>query len=425
MSPVARRRSICFVVEGLAGLSGGAERVLVETANAMAERGHDVEVVTHELSNGPPFYPLSEDVTLTRLRPLRHERSQSRRELDRLRRFADRHVYRHELHRIPLVGRLACFNRFGGFRRRLEHHLNAVRPDVAVAFMPTAIMALGLARPNRSLRKVASTHNLPEVNFEGRAGQNINPAYRAAVLRSLQAFDSITILLEENRRWYPEALKRRLVVLPNAVKPVPQPLRERPRERLVLAISRLHPQKRPDILVEAWARIAPSFPDWRLEIYGKGPLENEIAALIETRRVGDSLRLMGHTPDIAERLADAAVLAHPAAHEGFGLAPAEALATGVPVVGFADCSGLNALVKNGETGRLADPPASGEDEREGRISAFAKALAELMANRALRERLGDAGPEAMAAYAPERIQDLWEEVLCGRLPRLSPDRPDA
>jgi len=38
--------------------SGGAERVLIETANEMAERGHSVEILSHENRGREPFYPI-------------------------------------------------------------------------------------------------------------------------------------------------------------------------------------------------------------------------------------------------------------------------------------------------------------------------------------------------------------------------------
>lgn len=73
-APLARARRasgrrIVLVIDRLAGRGGGAERVLTETANALALRGHLVEIITHEHSRGDPFYPLLPGVMLTRLRP--------------------------------------------------------------------------------------------------------------------------------------------------------------------------------------------------------------------------------------------------------------------------------------------------------------------------------------------------------------------
>ena len=42
------------MIQKLAGIRGGAERITVETAAAMAARGHDVTIATFEPRNGPP-----------------------------------------------------------------------------------------------------------------------------------------------------------------------------------------------------------------------------------------------------------------------------------------------------------------------------------------------------------------------------------
>ncbi|WP_154589646.1 glycosyltransferase, partial [Bordetella pertussis] len=80
----------------------------------------------------------------------------------------------------------------------------------------------------------------------------------------------------------------RLAVIPNPVHwPLPRtepvlvpPADGRPR---LLAVGRLHPDKGFDVLIDAYARIAPRYPDWDLVILGEG---EECAAL--QRRVDEA-----------------------------------------------------------------------------------------------------------------------------------------
>jgi glycosyltransferase involved in cell wall biosynthesis len=108
--------------------------------------------------------------------------------------------------------------------------------------------------------------------------------------------------------------------------------------------------------------------------------------------------------DIEEQYLGASILAHPAEFEGFPLAVTEALASGLPVIGFEDCSGLNRLVTHGVNGLLV--AAEGD-----RVSNFAEALRSLMKNEDLRLKLAQAGPPSMAIYAPDAVVDLWEDML--------------
>lgn len=398
-------RRILFVIDRLARRSGGAERVLIETANALAARGHLVEIASHEDRRGPPFYPLAPGVFHSNLRPPRRG----------LRRLAHplRRLYETSAPQVAPFDRLTWTSRNGGFWRRLEAHVAVTQPDVVVAFLPPSVTALGLVRLPAGVRRMASLHNVPEQDFD--SPLRWDPLERDRRLRraALDRMDRITILLPEFRPWFGEALQPRLVLMPNAIAPVDPMLRSAAiRQPVVRAVGRLAEVKRHDLLLDAWARIAAGFPDWRLEIFGEGPLRPELEAQIARLGISGSARLMGHASDIQEKYLTASLLAHPAEFEGFGLAPAEALAAGLPVVGFADCPGVNRLVQDGTNGILVP----GSPDREARVAGFAAALSTLMADPALRDRLAAAGPESMARYAPDRVIDLWEETLFGEGP---------
>lgn len=401
--PVRRRRRICFVIDRLAGRSGGAERILIETANGLAARGHEVQIVSHETRVGAPFYPLALGVVHINLRRPQAVRNRLRRRLDEVRETLHREV---RLYGFP-VGHLLWFSKHGAFWRRLQQHLAAHEPDVAVAFLPPAITALGLARPSPGLYRVASLHNVPAHDLANPARWDPNPLDRARRMAALERYDAVTVLLPEFRDWFPDRLRDRVAILPNPVPPVPAAARAAAaRGKVVLSVGRLAPVKRQDVLIEAWARLAGEFPDWELRIFGVGPSKAALAEAIRARGLGARVRLMGHTDAIGAEYLGASIVCHPAEHEGWGLAVTEALAAGTPPVGFADCPGVNQLIRDGETGLLVAP---GDD----RAAALAAALAELIRDPELRAVLGAAGPASVAAFAPERALTLWEDMLYG------------
>ena len=410
---------IALVIDRLAGRAGGAERVLIRTANALAGRGHLVEIITHERPRDPPPWPLAPGVMLTRLRPARPVWP---RQLDRLRGPLER-----QGHRLPGLEGLAWTSRHAAFWRRLARYLDAARPDAAAAFLPPAITALGLATQQLRARGVvipalASTHNAPEQDYENPARWGPGALDRARRLAALDHFDRIAVLLEDYRDWFAPGLRPRLMVLPNAVEPAPPEARARTETaRRVVAAGRLAPVKRHDLLIAAFVRIAPDLPAWRLDIHGEGPLREALAAQITAAGLQDRITLHGRTTDMGAVWRDAALMAHPAAHEGFPLAVTEALAHGLPVIGFADCSGTNALVQDGKTGLLI-PAAAGSPDT-ARITALAEGLARLMSDSAWRAQLGAAGPTAMARFAPETSTAAWEAALLGA-PPPNPAPPD-
>lgn len=399
------RRKVCVIIDKIAGRSGGAERILIGTANVLAARGHDVEILTHEARGIAPFYPLAPGVVHTNLRRPKAIRNRIRRRLDVAREVL------HSRYKTPPFpfNHLLWASKYGAFWRRLEAHLAAHQPDVAIAFLPPAITALGRAKPSLGLRRVASLHNVPEQDYRNPERWDPSPLDRKRRWAGLDAHDAITVLMPEFRDWFPEDWQARISIMPNPVPPVaPERIGSQPRQKVVLSVGRLAPVKRHDLLIDAWVRIAVEHPDWTLKIFGIGPDHEVLGAQIERLGLRGKVCLMGHTDAIQEEYLTAGILCHPAAYEGWGLAVTEALAAGLVPVGFADCAGVNQLIADGETGLLVTPPSK---DRESRVQALASALAGLMADPDRRLRLGGAGPSSMQAFAPEQVSALWEDIL--------------
>jgi len=118
---------------------------------------------------------------------------------------------------------------------------------------------------------------------------------------------------------------------------------------LFLALGRLVPHKRIDLLLRLWDDVRP-VTGGTLVIAGDGP---ERARL--ERAAGAGVVFTGFITDAEKRaLLDRAwALVHPALHEGWGIVVMEAAAVGTPTIGF-DVAGVRDSVRHGQTGLLAD-----------------------------------------------------------------------
>lgn len=167
------------------------------------------------------------------------------------------------------------------------------------------------------------------------------------------------------------------VVIANGVR-VPEEVGPPVEPPEVLYVGRLSPEKNVATLVEAVG-------DLNLVVAGDGPLRG---------RVPNALGAVPH--DEVERLLErASVVVAPCEREGFGLAAAEALAFGRPVVAAAG-GALLELVADGETGLLVPPRDA---------PALREAVQRLLRDPDLRERLG----RAARARARERFG--WDAVI--------------
>lgn len=122
---------------------------------------------------------------------------------------------------------------------------------------------------------------------------------------------------------------------------------ELPDGKIVVAVTRLVPQKGLDVAVEALAGI-----DATLVVLGEGPERERLEA--QARELGVRLLLPGRVGDVASVMRRADVLVHPARWEGFGLALLEAMLAGLPVVATR-VSSIPEIVVDGETGLLVPP----------------------------------------------------------------------
>lgn len=173
----------------------------------------------------------------------------------------------------------------------------------------------------------------------------------------------------------------------------------------LLYTGRFSPEKQLPLLVEAFAGLAPRFPDWRLRLVGDGPERQAIEAAVQRAGIGDRVELPGYaaSPEALCAHYDASHLfCLPSSFEGCPLALREAMAHALPVVGFGACPGTNEIIVEGRNGLLA-PEMTAE--------SLARNLSRLMDNGELRHACGVAGREDVKRYAPEKVHAAWEALL--------------
>lgn len=399
MTTVSRdpiRPHVSFAIQGLHGTSGGAERVLVDVANGLHRRGFQVSVLTFQAQNGPSFYPL--DYGITRLDGRRrHGRGGGRHPADGLANVADRH------RAIAIATWLA---KYSPKMYRYRQLLRLAKPDVAVGFLPSTFPYLVMAAKGTGIRTIASMHNVPSRDLGGDPERWDQNAVDVAVRKlSLRTADATTVLLPSFVEQLEPDVQTKTFVIPNLIHPYEGELADvgDDDDNTILAVGRLAAAKDHATLVRAWAQLEPDHPRWRLRIIGSGPLQPDLESLILDHAL-ERVTLDEPMSDIEGAYTSAKFLAMPSRYEGFGLVTAEAMACGLPVIGFADCEGTNEIVVDGQNGLLVDP---GQD----RADAFAAAMRQMIENESERKRMASRAPATVKAFRPEPIIDAWEDMI--------------
>jgi glycosyltransferase involved in cell wall biosynthesis len=155
---------------------------------------------------------------------------------------------------------------------------------------------------------------------------------------------------------------------------------QEPGERYVLLVGAPWYLKGVDVLVKAFLALAPEFPDVGLKILGYYPDRAELDALTEG---SPQIEILKARPNVEalEIIKKATILVQPSRCEGLGRTLLEAMSAAVPVVG-SDVGGIPMLVHDGENGFLVPV---GDDR------ALGARLRQLLEDRELRQRMGEAG----------------------------------
>lgn len=366
---------ITAVIAGLGG--GGAERVCVNLANAWAAEGRQVTLLTITENSTGSVYPVDSRVERRDVgwpRALR-EHEEFGPILDVLRRE----------HRLELASELPVM-------AALRVAIGDTAPDVIVSHMDlTNVRVIGAMHDSR-IPLVACEHTDPH-----RVSLGPWEHARAAFYRRATA---VVASHEVSVNWFVQrGIAARCIA--NALVPPPKRIVSRKGRRRLVTMGRLAPEKRVEMLIRSFARIARDVPDWDLEIYGSGPLEDDLAYVIGELSLRERVSLRGFTDDPYAALAGADLYVSASSVEGFGNTIWEALASGVPVVAMNCGAPVRSLVRDGIDGRIVT----------GGEQALSATLAELMNDDAARLALASRAAEAVTRYSLDGVLQSWDALL--------------
>jgi GalNAc-alpha-(1->4)-GalNAc-alpha-(1->3)-diNAcBac-PP-undecaprenol alpha-1,4-N-acetyl-D-galactosaminyltransferase len=348
--------------------AGGAERVIVKISNYLAIR-HDVVLLTWEEPGTRPFYSLSDAVQLKQV----HLSADGR------------------------GGKVSAFLRRVLMIRR---HVRELRADVVLSFLDTTNITAIVACQGTGVPVVVSERNDPAWHKLGRLMVEMR-------LRVYPWADRLVVQTQRIASYFPSHMQARIVEIANPISPasaLSSPETPYPDGRFrIVAMGRLVPQKGFDRLIDAFARITERHPEWDLVIFGEGPERVALEQQAHAAGVRDRVTLAGVTAASHAELAASHLFAFPSRFEGFPNALGEAMAAGLPAVGYDGVSGVEEMIEDGITGVLLHESADNE--------ALASALELLMRDAALRARMGSAAVTRSARWVDNLVMARWEGLL--------------
>lgn len=266
------------------------------------------------------------------------------------------------------------------------------KPEAVVAFMAPICLIAGFACRGLKTRLIVSERIDPALDPR-------NMLFRM-LLNDVYAKSDITVFQTERaKNYFSEKIQRNSVIIPNPIQV--KALAGKVRKKRIVTAGRLMPQKNHEMLINAFAQLYKKYPEYRLDIFGEGPLKDALQQQIEDLGVTEVVILKGNVPDIHEQIADAEMFVLSSNFEGLSNALLEAMMMGLPVIST-NCAGSDEAIQSGENGLLI--PVGDED-------ALAAAMMQLAADPELTAKLGNAAKETTRQYTVDRVIDRWEKAI--------------
>lgn len=200
--------------------------------------------------------------------------------------------------------------------------LNSFKPDVVLSFMTTETCLATLA----GFRFVYTLRNDPNRNLASRL-------HRWIRLLDYHLASKIVFQTSGAMECFGKSIQRKGTVLPNPVVTDNLPTWNADSgSKTFIAACRLEQQKNISLLINSFAHFHQKHPDYCLEIYGDGELRNELQELISFKKAEGYIRLMGHSTDVHNIMANSFAFVLSSDYEGLSNSMLEALCIGIPCI---------------------------------------------------------------------------------------------
>lgn len=362
---------------------GGLERTFIDKSNWLVAQGHEVMLMTYMQGHEHIYYPLDKRVQYVDL---------------------DSPLYR--MYRVPLYARVWEYQKIRHtFRQRMSQVITSFKPDaISIAIPYTEDFISDMLRVAHGVRiciesHLASSFHLSNKPFTERLIYKLFPPIKA-----YRKCDLLISLTQHDAESWRHRGVQNIKIIPN---PVTQYVDQLPvvhrKPGRIIAVGRMYKQKRFDRLIAAFSLLAAKYPSLTLDIFGEGPLREDLQIQIDNLGLEDRIHLNEPTHDILTEYQRSQFFVLSSDYEGFGLVIIESMAYGTPVVAT-DCPyGPSEIIEDGVTGLLTKMTTEDLSEK----------MEYMITHDEERREMGEQARQAAARYRLENVMPLWLKAYQG------------
>ena len=369
-------------------LVGGAERVITDKANFLANAGHQLLLVSYEQGQHPLPYELHPSVGY--------------KDLDC--RFFTLSKYSLPLHVYHF------FRLKNKFRKALRSTVEDFKPDVVVLASDWQTLMGAVVKSVNPIPVIAEFHNTyAHIMRKVESSENwlrkvVTQFYYRQTISNLRKCLKLVVLTEIDAQNWRRHFDN-VCVIPNPVTLYPDVIDDIPKDNgRIIFVGRFNHEKRIDRLITAFSMIADRYPDWHVDVFGDGNEKENLLRQIDECGLVNRVVIHEPTKAIYDEYKRSEMLVLCSEHEASPLVLVEAMACGVPCVSL-DCpTGPRAIIKDGETGLLA---------KDGDVNDLASKIEWLIVHEAERKEMGLKARVFAASRKQDVVMGQWEKLYTG------------
>lgn len=372
------RIKIAYLIQGTFN-SGGMERVIALKANHLQQRGYQITIITTDQKNREPFYPIDKEV----------------KQIDLGLNYLD----------DASENGVGQYCRFLSRQRRYKRKLSAILEkesfDIVISTFGTERYIVPRMR-DKSI-KIAESHFAQTFRTYLNRGGVFGYLDRLRLRRNDKVtakYARFVILTHQDKASW--SCQDNIEVIPNATSFLTEKSAELT-SKCAIAVGRLTTQKGFDMLVQSWAIVVESHPDWHLDIFGSGEDFQKLHQQIISLGLQNYITINPPTQNISKEMLKSSIFLLSSRREGFGMVLVEAMGCGVPAVSFECETGPRDIITPGKDGILVEPE---------NITEFAKGINQLIENPDQRIRMGEsARQKIITKFSTEPIMQQWDKLF--------------
>ncbi len=336
-------------------LKGGAERVVANLANAYAQIGLDVEILSFYKSGDKEAFELDNRVKLSYMHQKSFDKKRKNFFYKMFYKFIESYILKRDFKDKDFI----IFNNSPHFPLFKNKNTKYIRINHATS--------------------------------------------KGRYLKRYDYFDTLVLIATGEIDFWKKHHKS-VAIIPNFLPNISN-LNTNYSQKVVVSVGRLSKEKGFLRLIDIWKLIQDSkeFKDWKLHIVGDGELKEKIENKIKDLNLTNSIILKPFTKDVESEYLSASIYTMTSYFEGFGMVLIEAQSYALPTISFDIATGPRDIIEDDKSGYLIE---------DNNLNKYATKLKTLMQDENLRAKMGAKSKEIVKSkFSKEVVMKQWMELF--------------